>query len=162
MNDQDVGTLYVLSNRDRSLAKIGLTRNGTPDARATDYERAHGIRWHVYWSAVTCHVAEAEAAAHRELDICRFALVPGAQEVFHVTPQKAVRIAERFVIAPPGTAQQSPPPQHWSSTRGWLELAALAATLGAVAPRRYPRLLQAMRLVGACAPLLRQLLRTSR
>jgi hypothetical protein len=77
---QDVGTIYVLANRDQSLAKIGLTRDGTPDARATDYERAHGIKWHVYWSAVSCYVAEAEAAAHRELDICRFALVPGARE----------------------------------------------------------------------------------
>ena len=102
----DIGTLYVLSNRDQSLAKIGLTRDGTPDARATDYERAHGIRWHVYWSAVTCHVAEAEAAAHRELDICRFALVPGAREVFHVTPQKAQRVAARYVVPPSGAAQQ--------------------------------------------------------
>ena len=25
---QDVGTIYVLSNRDQSLAKIGLTRDG--------------------------------------------------------------------------------------------------------------------------------------
>jgi hypothetical protein len=154
----DIGTLYVLSNRDQSLAKVGLTRDGTPEARATDYERAHGIRWHVYWSAFTCHVSEAEAAAHRELDICRFALVPGAREVFHVTPQKAKRVAEQFVITPPGTTQP-PPSQHGSSTRGWLELAALAATL---ALRRYPRLPQPMRLVGACVPLLRQLLRISR
>jgi hypothetical protein len=51
----DIGTLYVLSNRDQSLAKIGLMRDGNPDARATDYERAHGIRWHVYRSAVTCN-----------------------------------------------------------------------------------------------------------
>ena len=27
----DVGLLYVLANRDSSLAKIGMTRNGTPD-----------------------------------------------------------------------------------------------------------------------------------
>jgi hypothetical protein len=52
-------------------------------------------------------VAEAEAAAHRELDICRFALVPGAREVFHVTPQKAKRVAERYVVAPSGAAPQS-------------------------------------------------------
>jgi hypothetical protein len=123
MSDQDVGTIYVLSNRDHSLAKIGLTRNGSPDARATDYERAHGIRWHVYWSAVTCQVAEAEAAAHRELDICRFALVPGAREVFHVTPQKAKRVAERFVIAPPGIAQQQ------QARVPWLRYAEVAAAI---------------------------------
>jgi hypothetical protein len=41
--DRDIGRLYVLSNRDQSLAKIGLARDGTPTARATDYERAHGI-----------------------------------------------------------------------------------------------------------------------
>ena len=159
---QDIGTLYVLSNRDQSLAKIGLTRNGTPDARADAYTAAHGIQWHVYWSARTREVAAAEARCHRALQDRRFSLTPEATEVFHVTPQKAVRIAEQFVIAPPGTAQQSPPPQHWSSTRGWLELTALAAMLGAVALRRYPRLPQAMRLVGACVPLLRQLLRISR
>jgi hypothetical protein len=107
MPDQDIGTLYVLANRDQSLAKIGLTRDGAPDARASDYERAHGIRWYVYWSAVTCNVAAAEAAAHRELDICRFALVPGAREVFHVTPAKAKRVAERYVVPPSSAAKPS-------------------------------------------------------
>jgi hypothetical protein len=61
----------------------------------------------VYWSAVTCNVATAEAAAHRELDICRFALVPGARDVFHVTPQKAKRVAERYVAPPSDGARQS-------------------------------------------------------
>ena len=35
----DIGTLYVLVQSRQSLAKIGVTRNGTPDARATAYER---------------------------------------------------------------------------------------------------------------------------
>jgi hypothetical protein len=100
MPDQDIGTLYVLANRDQSLAKIGLTRDGTPAVRATDYEREHGIFWYIYWSATTCNVAAAEAAAHRELNVCRFALVPGAREIFHVTPAKAQRIAARFVVPP--------------------------------------------------------------
>jgi hypothetical protein len=56
----DVGTLYVLANRDNSLAKIGLTRSGKPDTRADDYSRAHSIQWHVYWFADTRNVAEAE------------------------------------------------------------------------------------------------------
>jgi hypothetical protein len=96
----DAGTLYVLANRDQSLAKIGLTRNGTPDARATDYERAHDIQWHVYWSARTLDVAAAEVAAHRALQAQRFALTPDAREIFHVTPAAAARIAARYVVAP--------------------------------------------------------------
>jgi hypothetical protein len=148
MDDQniDLGCIYVLSNTDHSLAKIGLTRGGTPDARATDYERAHGIRWHVYWSAVTCHVAAAEAAAHRELDICRFSLVPGAREVFHVTPHKAVRIAERFIIAPPGSTQ--PPPKQQRADIPWLRYAEVAATVAVVnwpAVRRLHRTLRRLR-----------------
>jgi hypothetical protein len=135
----DVGTLYVLSNRDQSLAKIGLTRGGTP--RATDYERAHGIRWYTYWSAVTCHVAEAEAAAHRELVICRFALVPGAREVFHVTPAKAKRVAERHVVPPSGTARQ---PNTGTARPAWLTygdilVSAASAELVRVATARINR-----------------------
>ena len=118
MPDPDLGTLYVLSNRDQSMAKIGLTRDGTPSARASDYERAHGICWHVYWAAITCTVAEAEAAAHRELDVCRFALVPGAREVFHVTPAKAQRVAARYVVPPSGAAQQ---PEAGEVRSVWLD-----------------------------------------
>jgi hypothetical protein len=102
MDTTDLGTLYVLANRDQSLAKIGLTRNGTPDARADDYARAHGIQWHVYWSARTLNVAAAEANAHRDLQAQRFALTPDAREVFHVTPERAQRVAARYVIPPPG------------------------------------------------------------
>ena len=137
----DIGTLYVLSNRDQSLAKIGLTRDGTPDARATDYERAHGIRWHVYWSAVTCHVTEAEAAAHRELDICRFALVPGAREIFHV---KAKRVAARYVVPPSGAAQPE-------------------LRIGLLAWRSHlERITAAMLLIAACWAALRRLQRNLR
>jgi hypothetical protein len=98
----DSGTLYVLANRDASLSKIGMTRNGTPDARADDYARAHGIQWHVYWTARTLNVATAEAAAHRDLQAQRFALTPDAREIFHVTPERAQRVAARYVIPPPG------------------------------------------------------------
>jgi hypothetical protein len=96
----DIGTLYVLANRDNSLAKIGLTRNGTPDIRADNYAREHGIQWHVYWSVRACNVSEAEASAHRELAEFRFAMVPGAREIFHVTPAKAQLVAERYVVSP--------------------------------------------------------------
>jgi hypothetical protein len=98
----DSGTLYVLANRDASLSKIGMTRNGMPDARADDYARAHGIQWHVYWTARTLNVATAEAAAHRDLQVQRFALTPDAREIFHCTPATAQRVAARYVIPPPG------------------------------------------------------------
>lgn len=151
---RDIGTLYVLSNIDGSLAKVGLTRNGSPDARATDYERAHGICWHVYWSAATCHVGTAEAAAHRELDIRRFALVPGARQIFHVTPAKAKRVAARCVVPPNGAARQ---PDARAVRAAWLDygavlvLAASAEFVGALAARirrhRYGRQIFASRSV---------------
>jgi hypothetical protein len=100
----DVGTLYVLANRDHSLAKVGMTRNGRPETRADDYGRQHGIQWRVYWSVVTCHVADAEASAHRALQDRRFSLLPEAREVFHCTPMLAKRIAERYVTAPAGAS----------------------------------------------------------
>jgi hypothetical protein len=124
MDDQDTGTLYVLANQDHSLAKIGLTRNGTPVARADAYARDHGIQWHVYWSAVTDNVADAEAAAHRALQDRRFSLLPEAREVFHVTPQKAVRIVEQFVVTSPGIAQPQQPHQQRIP---WLRYAEVAA-----------------------------------
>jgi hypothetical protein len=102
---QDIGTLYVLANRDSSLAKVGFTRSGTPDARADAYARDHGIQWHVYWSARTRNVAAAEANAHRDLQDRRFSLVPEAREVFHLTPQHAQRIAARYVVPPETDAQ---------------------------------------------------------
>ena len=142
MDDQDIGTLYVLANQDHSLAKIGLTRNGTTDARADAYARDHGIRWHVYWSAVTDNVADAEAAAHRALQDRRFSLLPEAREVFHVTPQKAARIAEQFVVTPPGITQQ----QHQHASIPWLRYAeAVAAVAIATWPvlRRLHRRLRA-------------------
>lgn len=105
MSDFDIGTLYVLANRDNSLAKIGLTRSGKPDTRADDYSRAHGIQWHVYWFAHTRNVAEAEARAHRELAAFRFAMLPGAREIFHITPAKAQRVAALCVVAPKTEAQ---------------------------------------------------------
>jgi hypothetical protein len=100
----DVGTLYILANRDHSLAKVGITRTGRPETRADDYGRQHGIEWHVYWSAVTCHVAAAEASAHRALQDRRFSLLPEAREVFHCAPMLAKRTAERYVAAPTGTS----------------------------------------------------------
>lgn len=99
---KDVGTVYVLANRDRSLAKLGMTRLGTPQGRALNYTRAHGIVWDLYWSAPTRAVARVEARCHHELRGCRFVNCPGAREVFHITPQRAREVARRHVIAPAG------------------------------------------------------------
>jgi Meiotically up-regulated gene 113 len=115
--DRDIGTLYVLANRDASLAKVGMTRNGTPETRAADYERQHGIQWtRVYWSALTENVQAVEARCHGALAPYRFALSPpGATEIYHLIPEKAVRVAERYVIAPVGTpAFSSPTPDVFS------------------------------------------------
>jgi hypothetical protein len=83
---------------DGSLAKIGLPRNGTPEVRATDYERAHGIQWHVYWSARTLNVAAAEAAAHRDLQAQRFALTPDARVVPPPGEQPELRIDDVLLV----------------------------------------------------------------
>lgn len=100
LKEEDVGTLYVLANRDNTLAKVGLTRNGTPDVRADSYSREHGFHWRVYWQATTCHVGEAEARAHRALRYCRWTEVPGAREIFYTTPAKAKAVAAHCVVAP--------------------------------------------------------------
>jgi hypothetical protein len=146
---RDVGLIYILANRDGSLAKVGMTRNGTPDARADDYSRQHGICWHVYWSCATLDVEAVEAACHRVLQDRRFSLVPEAREVFHVTPEKAVRIAERFVVPAPGTSTtQQTRPLQFVRRSPWLRSAEVAAAVAiAYWPdiRRLHRLLRAGR-----------------
>jgi hypothetical protein len=144
MDNQDIGTLYVLANQDHSLAKIGLTRNGTPDARAGAYARDHGIRWHVYWSTRTRDVAAAEASAHRDLQGQRFALVPDAREIFHLTPEKARQVCERYVRAPDSDAS----PELLTEQPAWRSL--------------LERITAAVLLIGACWAALRRLHRTLR
>lgn len=141
---QDVGILYVLANQDHSLAKIGLTRNGTPDARADAYARDHGIRWYVYWSARTRGVAAAEASAHRDLQGQRFALVPDAREIFHLTPEKARRVCERYVCSPDSDA----PPELRIGRPAWHSL--------------LERITAAVLLIATCWAPLRRLHRTLR
>ena len=97
----DIGTVYVLTNRDRSLAKVGMTRLGTPTLRAAGYTRARGIEWRTYWSAPTRDVARVEARCHHDLKSCRFVNAPfGSREIFHCTPQHAQAVAMRRVISP--------------------------------------------------------------
>jgi T5orf172 domain len=142
----DTGTLYILSNVDGSLAKVGFTRNGTPDARADAYSAAHGIRWHVYWSALTENVEQVEAAAHRALQDRRFSLTPEAREIFHCTPAHAVRIAERFVVPVTGSTAEQPRPLRFVRRTPWLrhaEIAVAAATIVWPALRQLQRLLRA-------------------
>jgi Meiotically up-regulated gene 113 len=148
MKNQDIGTIYVLVNRDGSLTKIGLTRTGSPEARATDYERAHGICWPVvYWSCTTDDVAGVEARIHRVLQDRRFSLTPEAREIFHCTPHHAVRIAERFVIPAPGTnTPQQARPLRFVRRSPWLRSAEIAAAVAVTywpAFRRLRRLLRA-------------------
>jgi hypothetical protein len=98
---RDYGCIYVLTNRDRSLSKVGMTRFSNPAARARDYTRIYNIEWRVYWSAATRDVAAVEARCHRELARHRFVNAPpGAREVFFVVPQDAVAIAKRHVVSP--------------------------------------------------------------
>jgi hypothetical protein len=143
---QDIGTLYALSNRDQSLAKIGFTRGGTPEQRAEDYSRAHAIKWHVYWSAATDDVEAVEARIHRALADRRFAMTPEAREIFFVTPHHAVRIAERFVIPVPGSTAQQARPLRFVRRTPWLRYVEVAAALAIAywpTVRRLHRLLRA-------------------
>jgi hypothetical protein len=135
----DVGLLYVLANRDSSLAKIGMTRNGTPDARATDYERKHGIAWRVFWQSRTERVAETEAAIHHELAAYRFSLTPEAREIFHIIPTRAVAVAKRYIVPPDGesAAQTARPRWHWRIER--IAAAALVIITLLPAARRLTR-----------------------
>src|SRR5215472_8563180 len=140
----DEGVLYILGNSDQSLAKVGMTRNGTPDTRADDYSRQHGIQWHTYWSARTQNVAAADAAAHRDLADRRFALTPEAQEIFHTTPAHAQRIAARYVVPPDGDAR----PELRLAPPAWRQ--------------HLERITAAVLLLAACWAALRRLWRTLR
>jgi hypothetical protein len=130
MNASDIGVIYVLTNRDHSLSKVGMTCSGSPQLRADDYSRKHGIQWtHVYWQARTENVAEVEAAAHRALADRRFALTPEAAEIFHVVPEVARRAAERFVVPLAGDAgptQATAPAPRWAAALEPLIATALA------------------------------------
>jgi hypothetical protein len=151
----DPGVIYVLANRDHSLAKVGLTRTGSPRLRADDYSRAHGIQWtHVYWQARTENVAAVEAAAHRALAGRRFALVPEAAEIFHVTPEGARRAAERFVVPLAGdAAPTTAPAPRWMAYLEPLAAAAIAE-LSRLASARIRRIRYGRQLIAALTRLL--------
>jgi hypothetical protein len=104
----------------------------------------HGIRWHVYWSTRTRDVAAAEASAHRDLQGQRFALVPDAREIFHLTPDKARRVCERYVRAPDSEG----PPELRIGRPAWRSLV--------------ERITTAVLLIAACWAALRRLHRTLR
>jgi hypothetical protein len=88
---QDNGTVYILTTRNRSMSKIGMTRSGTPEARARSYTDEHELRWTVVWAAETSNVAEVERLAHARLAAHRSNL-PGTREIFNVSPETAQQI----------------------------------------------------------------------
>jgi hypothetical protein len=91
---QDVGTVYILTTRNRSMSKIGMTRSGTPEARARSYTDDHELRWTVVYSCETRDVAEVEQLAHARLAAHRSNL-PGTREIFNVAPE----IAQQTLIS---------------------------------------------------------------
>jgi hypothetical protein len=93
-----VGTLYILTNRDKSLAKVGMTINGTPELRATDYEKAHGVFFEHFCSWQTQNVRAVEASVHRDLRPWQFDTNTSAREIFHTTPARAKAIALPYLI----------------------------------------------------------------
>jgi hypothetical protein len=101
----DIGRIYVLRGQHdgTELAKLGMTRNGTPDARATDYGAAHAgnVTWHVHWQALTTDVAAVEARCHGALGGWRYAGIPGAREVYAIAPDAARTIAQPLITPPP-------------------------------------------------------------
>jgi hypothetical protein len=94
----DVGVIYILSNPDSSLAKVGLSRADVPQQRAKHYTYQHGIQWRVFWTSMTRNVGVVEAQVHDALAGRRFSRLPAAREVFHVTPQEAQRVAARHIV----------------------------------------------------------------
>jgi hypothetical protein len=79
------GVIYVLTNRDKSLAKIGFTTTGSAAERATAYSRESGIEFVVYGEMPTRYAQAVEAKAHAHFAGRRF-VVGNCREVFHVTP----------------------------------------------------------------------------
>jgi len=89
--------LYVLSNKDKSKSKVGITCKGTPSRRAIDYSREHPEHgpWEPVWSKRTRCAAKAERLAHTSLAKERVTTKTGAKEIFAVKPAKAVKVAKR-------------------------------------------------------------------
>jgi hypothetical protein len=92
----------VFANRDSSLAKLGMTRTGTPDMCASQYEAAHGIAWRAFWQAPTANVAEVEARCHRELASRRVSSCPKHAKYFIASPppRSASRCERQFLPIP--------------------------------------------------------------
>jgi hypothetical protein len=134
---RDVGTVYVLKSTHPGLAKVGLTRHGTPEQRAENYTKVHGLIWQVYWSAPTQNVGKVEAACHHALATHSVAgTAVGMQEVFKVSPAYAREIAQRYVVAPSGWLPWRQRLQRWAgrgnrfANWGTVALILLASVLG--------------------------------
>jgi hypothetical protein len=93
------GYVYILTNADYSLAKVGITFQADSAAdRARAYSRAHGIKLRVFACYATQRAQEIERRAHRHLQARLFYTGSGAIEVFHMTPADAAFVVARMVI----------------------------------------------------------------
>lgn len=118
-----VGIIYILSDANRKLSKIGRTTAGTAAGRATSYGKLHGHRWIVFAQMATLRVAEVEANIHVKLEAKRLSTSTNAPEIFKITPMEA-ETAARALILPPGVTaklQREAIRRHVQRVRGRLK-----------------------------------------
>jgi hypothetical protein len=100
-----VGIIYILTDADRKLSKIGRTTAGTAAGRATSYGKLHGHRWTVFAQMATLRVAEVEANIHVTFEAKRLPTSTNAREIFKIRPMEAEAAARALILPPGATAE---------------------------------------------------------
>ena len=101
-----LGTIYVLSNADRTWSKVGRTSSGSAAGRAASYGKTHGYKWTVHAQFMTMRVSEVEANIHGRLRSLKIETWTGAKEIFKISPAKAEAVARSMILLPGTTDEE--------------------------------------------------------
>jgi hypothetical protein len=101
-----LGVIYILTDQQKKLSKIGRTSTGTAAGRAAEYGKAHGHRWTVFAQLASLRVSEVEANIHAQFWAKRVRTATNAREIFKVRPAEA-EIVARSLVLPPGSSSDT-------------------------------------------------------
>jgi hypothetical protein len=92
-----LGIIYILTDHQKRLSKIGRTSAGTATGRAISYGKSHGHSWSVVAEFSTQRVNEVEANIHAQLAYCRVKTETGAREIFRIKPSEADSLVRSLI-----------------------------------------------------------------
>lgn len=97
-NIDDEGFIYVFSNSEKTITKIGRTKK-FPHRRLTDYVKTHQLEgdWSMDYFFPTQFVSRVEFAAHSIFENKRLNLSTGARELFNMDPASAKTCIENIL-----------------------------------------------------------------